>query len=106
MPCPSTGPRMFCAFFLPYQKLKSILCATTNQIVQAKKLNLLDRWKSSSGLAKNIWTNPKYFRTCRRTRYYLDTMKGQFSKISTYVVYSKMNQKLHDENSLSSNHCS
>ena len=85
MPCPSTGPKMFCAGpnFLCLTKIILILCPSqTFCAIQKGDLQLVNSglvlaqniWsgtKCSSifGLAQNIWTSPNHFGTCERTKH-------------------------------------
>ena len=87
MPCPSAGPKMFCASpnLLGQTKNGIAFSADPKILVRAQKLNLIDEnhllvWhkkfgtsticKSIFGLAQKIWVIPKHFGTCKRTRHY------------------------------------
>ena len=111
MPCPFTGPKMFCAGpnFLSQPKNLTAFSASSKLFVPAQKPILLNAnnlfvWhkmcvtakicKYIIGLAQKIWTSRKNVRTCKRTRhiffhivyYYRDII----SKLKPY-------QKLHTQ---------
>ena len=86
MPCPFTGPKTFCAglnflsqpknltafsasskTFVPEQK--SILLNATHLFVWHKMFVTATKCKYNFGLAQKIWTSPKNFGTCKRTRH-------------------------------------
>ena len=83
MPCPFTGPKMFCAGpnFLSQPKNFTAFRASSKTFVPAQKqiLNHFFVWhkmfvtattcKLIFGLAQKIWTSPKHFGTCKRTRH-------------------------------------
>ena len=86
MPCPFTGPKMFCVDpnFLSQPKNLTAFKASSKTFVPAQKPILLNAnhlfvWhkmfvtaticKLIFGLAQNIWTSPKHFGTCKRTRH-------------------------------------
>ena len=70
MPCPFTGPKMFCAgpiVWLRLVPLQKLLCWHKNQFHWMQIIFL-----SGIGLAQKNWTSPKHFGTCKRTRHYCD----------------------------------
>ena len=86
MPCPFTGPNMFCASpnvlsqsknliafstssktFVPAQK--PILLNANHLLVWDKKFGADAICKSVFGMAQKIWTSPKYLGTFRRTKH-------------------------------------
>jgi hypothetical protein len=86
MLCPFTGPKIFCADrnFLSQPKNLNAFSASSKTFVPAQKPILLNAnhlfvWhkmfvtatlcKYIFGLAQKIWTNPKHFGTCKRTRH-------------------------------------
>ena len=85
MPCPFTGPKMFCAGpnFLSQPNLTAF-SASSKTFVPAQKPILLNAnhlfvWykmfvtaticKQIFGPAQKIWTSPKHFETSKRTRH-------------------------------------
>ena len=87
MPCPFTGPKMFCAGpnFLSQPKNLTTFSASSKTFEPPQKpillnVNQLFVWhkmfvtakmcKYFLGLAQKIWTSPKHFRTCKRIRHY------------------------------------
>ena len=87
MPCPFTGPKMFCAGpnFLSQLKNLTALSASSKTFVPAQKpilliANHLFVWhkmfvtaticKQIFGATQKIWTGTKHFGTCKRTRHY------------------------------------
>ena len=96
MPCPFTGPKMFCTGpnFLSVPKNLTAFSASLKTFEPAHKPILLNAnhlfvWhkmfvtakicKLIFGLAKKNWTSPKYFGTCKRARHKI---------IFTYVLCS------------------
>ena len=86
MPCPFTGPKMFCAGpnFLSQPKNLTAFSASSKTFVPAQKPILLNanhlfvwhkmfvtgtKWSEIFGLAQKIWTGIKHFGTCKRTRH-------------------------------------
>ena len=86
MPCPFTSPKMFCAGpnFLCQSKNLIAFSASSRTFVPAQKAILLQakhlfvwhkmfvtttKCKQIVGLAQKIWTSPKHFGTCKRTRH-------------------------------------
>ena len=86
MLCPFTGPKMFCAGpnFLSMPKNLTAFSASSKPFVSAQKPILLNAkhlffkhkmfvtatiCKYIFGLAQKIWTSPKHFGTCKRTRH-------------------------------------
>ena len=86
MPCPFTGPKMFCAVpnFLSQPKnltafsasLKILVPAQNPMLLNANHLFVLHKMfvtaticKWIFGQAQKIWTSPKHFGTCKRTRH-------------------------------------
>ena len=90
MPCPSTGPKIFCEGpnFLSQPKNVIAFRASSKTFVPALKTKFTESfdvaqnvwdWQkmygtgkkciSIFGPAQKIWTSPKYFGTCRRTRH-------------------------------------
>ena len=86
MPCPFTGPKIFCASpnFLSQPKNLTTLSASSKPFVPAQKPILLNAnhlfvWhkmfvtaticKYIFVLAQKIWTSTKHFGTCKRTRH-------------------------------------
>ena len=86
MLCPFTGPKMFCASpnFLSQPKNLTAFSASSKPFVPAQKPILLNAkhlfvWhkmfvtaticKQIFVLAQKIWTSPKHFGTCKRTRH-------------------------------------
>ena len=86
MPCPFTGPKMFCAGpnFLSQPKNLTAFSASSKSFVPAPKPILLNAnhvlfWHKSFlrgakccqifWLAQKIWISTKYFGTCKRTRH-------------------------------------
>ena len=86
LPCPYTGPKMFCAGpnFLSQPKYLTAFSATSKTFVPAQKPILLNAnhlfvWhkmfvtdtisKKIFGFAQKVWTSPKHFGTCKRTRH-------------------------------------
>ena len=86
MPCPFTGPKMFCAgpnvlsqpknltafsasskTFVPVQK--TILLNANHLFVWHKMFVTSSVCKQIFGLAQKIWTSQKHFGTCKRTRH-------------------------------------
>ena len=86
MPCPFTRPKMFCAgpnffsqpktltafsasskTFVPTQK--SILLNANHLLVWHKMFMTATICKKIFGLVQKIWTSPKHFGTCKRTRH-------------------------------------
>ena len=87
MPCPFTGPKMFCAGpnFLSQPKNLLTYCASHKHFDPDKKMICIQQnwflWRHKSfwrgtkcsqifGLAQKIWTGTKHFGTCKRTRHY------------------------------------
>ena len=85
MPCPSTGPKMFCASpnFLSQPKDLTAFSASSKTFVPAQKPILLNTnhifvWhkmfvtatlcKYIFGLTQKFWNSTKHFVTCKRTR--------------------------------------
>ena len=66
MPCPFTGPKMFSAGpnFLSQHKNLTAFSASYKPFVPAQKPIILN----ANCLAQKIWTSPKHFGTCKRTR--------------------------------------
>ena len=88
MPCPFTGPKMFCVGpnILSQPKNLTAFSASSKTFMLAQKPILLNAnhlfvWhkifvtaticKWIFGLAQKIWTSPKHFGTCKRTRHKL-----------------------------------
>ena len=88
MPCPFTGPKMFCdgPNFLSQPKNLTAFSASSKPFVPAQKPILLNAnhlfvWhkmfvtaticKYFFGLAQKIWTSTKHFGTFKKTRHYL-----------------------------------
>ena len=84
LPRPSTGLKMFCAGLNVLVQTKNCIAlrADPKDVVTAQKLNLSNAshllvWRKKFGtvtirqsiLAQKIWTSPKYFEICRRTRH-------------------------------------
>ena len=85
MPCPFTGHKMFCTgqIFLSQPKNLTTFSASSKTFVPAQKPILLNAnylfvWHKMFVTAtickwffvpQKIWTSPKYFETCKRTRY-------------------------------------
>ena len=86
MPCPFTSPKMFCAGpnCLSQPKKLTAFSASSKTFVPAQKSILLNAnhlfvWhkmfvtaticKQIFGPAQKIWTSPKHFGTCKRTRH-------------------------------------
>ena len=86
MPCPFTGPKMFCAGqkILSQPKNLTAFSAPSKPFVPAQKPILLNAnhlfvWhkmfvtgtirKLIFGLAQKSWTGTKHFGTCKRTRH-------------------------------------
>jgi hypothetical protein len=74
MPCPSTGPKMFCASpnFLGQCKNIFVFSASSKTFVAAQKTNLLNGnhllvWQKMFGTGTKCIP---VFETCRRTRHY------------------------------------
>jgi len=65
--------------FGPAQKLN--LLNENDLLVRYRKLGTRTKCKSIFGLAQNIWTSPKYFGTCRRTRQNPLIMEIHFSQL-------------------------
>ena len=101
MPCPFTGPKMFCAGpnFLSQQKNLTAFSASSKTFVLAQKTILLNAnhlfvWhkmfvtaiicKKNFVLAQKIWNSTNHFGTCKRTRHqfvkdiYVDAKNGHF----------------------------
>ena len=84
IPCPVTGPKLFCACqnFMSQHKNLTPFSASSKTFVLAQKTILLNAnlsvcykmfvtatiCKYFFGLAQKIWTSPKHFGTCKRTR--------------------------------------
>ena len=86
MPCPFTGPKMFCAgpIFLCQTKIFFTYCGSHKNFVPDKKMICIQKncflcrhksfWRGTKcsqifGLAQKIWTGTKHFGTCKRTRH-------------------------------------
>ena len=86
MPCPFTGPKMFCDSpnFLSQHKNLTAFIASSKTFVPAQKPILLNSkhlfvWqkifvtaticKKIFGLGQQIWTSSKHFGTCKRARH-------------------------------------
>ena len=76
MPCPFTGPKMFCAGpnFLSQPKNLTAFSASSKTFVPAQKPILLNAnhflfWHKIVGTTQKIWTGTKHFGTCKRTRH-------------------------------------
>ena len=86
MPCPFTGPKMFCAGpnIMSQPKQRTVFSASSKTFVLVRKTILLNAnhlfvWlkmfvtgticKLIFGLAQKIWTSTKHFGTCKRTRH-------------------------------------
>ena len=102
MPCPFTGPKMFCAGpnFLSQPKNLTAFSASSKTFVPAQKLilrnaNHLFAWHKIFvtgtkcqyifGLAQKIWTSTKHFGTCKRTR------QKCFWQVPIFCARTKMN---------------
>jgi hypothetical protein len=46
-----------------------MFCASPNFLSQPKKLTTFSAFSKTFGLSQKMWTNPKYFGTCKRTRH-------------------------------------
>ena len=86
MPCPFTGPKMFCAgpnILVQTQNLFTY-CASHKHFAPDKKVICIQQhwflclhksfWRGTKcsqifGLTQKIWTGTKYFGTCKRTRH-------------------------------------
>ena len=86
MPCPFTSPKMFCAcpnFLSQPNNLTAFSASSTTFVLAQKPIlmipNHLFVWhkmfvtaticKWIFGLAQKIWTSPKHFGSCKRTRH-------------------------------------
>jgi hypothetical protein len=91
LPCPFTGPKMFCVGpnFLSQPQNLTAFSASSKTFVPAQKPILLNAnhlfvWhkmfvtaticKYIFGLAQKIWTSPKHFGTCKRTRHLIQVL--------------------------------
>ena len=70
MPCPFTGPKMFCASpnILSQPRNLTAFSDSTKNFFAGTKNNFTE-CKSSFCLAPKIWTSQKHFGTCKRIRY-------------------------------------
>ena len=101
MPCPFTGSKMFCAGtnILCQHKNLTAFGASSRTFVAAQKPILLNAnhlfvWqkifvtaticKWIFGLAQKVWTSPKYFGVCKRTR-------QKFLEMSALSFYRSQN---------------
>ena len=107
MPCPFTGPKMFWGSpnFLSQPKNLTAFSACSKNFVPAQKPILLNAnhlfvWhkmfataticKQIFGLAQNIWTSPKHFGTCKRTRHKYLFKFGEFcGPLRIYELYQR-----------------
>ena len=98
MPCPFTGPKMFCAGpnFLSQPKNLFTFCAIHKHFVPDKKMICIQQncflcrrksfWRGTKcsqifWLAQKIWTGTKHFGTCKRTRH------KSYSSLLFWLIY-------------------
>jgi uncharacterized protein (DUF608 family) len=94
MPCPFTGPKMFCASpnFLSQSQNLTAFSASSKTFVSAQKPILLNAnhlfaWHkmfvtcSIFVLTQKMWTGTKHFGTCKRTRHKITILSVTFSVI-------------------------
>ena len=106
MPCPFTGPKMFCAGpnFLSQPKNLTAFSASSKTFMPAQKPILLNAnhlfvWHKMLvigtifGLAQKIWTSTKLFGTCKRTRhkYTMSWKKIKMPQIKLGKAYLRYN---------------
>ena len=70
MPCPSTGPKIFCASPNRLSLSKNLIAFSAFSKTNLLNVNhLLVCHKMFWSSPKKIWNSPNYFGTCRRTRH-------------------------------------
>ena len=119
MPCPSTGPKFFCAGpnFLSQPKNLTAFSASHKHFVPDKKMICIQQnwflcrhksfWKGTKcsqifGLAQKIWTGTKNFGTCKRTRHkFHDDVITRENKISLLLKNIDENRQTFDKQQVS-----